>query len=194
MVSVMYETLYIIDASLPESDVQRTANDIKKIIVDNGGEITKDSNWGRRKLAYEIKKKNEGIYVNLEFNAPADTPDKITQYVKTHQSVLRHLTIKVPKAKLIQEQKDAEKRQRELEEAQKEREAALAAQQAAAEAAAAEEEAKQLAEQQEESAQSTTEETPQTEEVKEEAAPPETPQEEPAAEEASSQTEEEPKE
>jgi len=187
----MYETLYIIDASLPESDVQRTANDIKKIIVDNGGEITKDSNWGRRKLAYEIKKKNEGIYVNLEFNAPANTPDKITQYVKTHQTVLRHLTIKVPKAKLIQEQKDAEKRQRELEEAQKEREAALAAQQAAAEAAAAEEEAKKLAEQQAaESAQVETEETPQTEE----AAPTEAPQEEPAAEEASSQTEEEPKE
>ncbi len=133
----LYEMLYIIDSTLDENTIQRLANEVKDVIKENQGEITKESNWGSRKLAFEIKKRTDGVFINLEFKAPEKTPSLIAQFVKTHNGVLRHLVIQIPKAKLLQEKLDADKRQRELEQAEKEREE-LRARQAAAEAASAE--------------------------------------------------------
>ncbi|MBD3265941.1 30S ribosomal protein S6 [bacterium] len=127
METILYEILYIIDSTLDESAQKKIEEDIKKIIQDGGGEIAKESNWGKQTLAYPIKKRTEGIYVNMEFRATPDIPEQINQYEQTHAGILRHLTLKVPKAKLIQEKRDEEKRKRELAEAEKARKAALAA-------------------------------------------------------------------
>lgn len=134
----LYEMLYIIDPTREESDIQRVENMVKESISGMDGEIKKYSNWGRRTLAYEIKKKREGIYINLEFMAPPEAPYEIAQLVKTTEPILRHLVFRVPKAKLIQEERDKEKLKREAERAERERERELkeqAERQAAAEAA-----------------------------------------------------------
>ena len=127
MDKVLYEILYIIDAMIDEPAQQKVTADIKKIIQENGGEIVKESLWGKLNLTYPIKKRTEGIYVNMEFKAPVSVPDEIKQYELTHASLLRQLTLRVPKAKLVQEQRDEKKKRRELEEAEKARKAALAA-------------------------------------------------------------------
>jgi small subunit ribosomal protein S6 len=127
MDKVLYEILYIIDAMIDEPAQQKVTEDIKKIIQENGGEIVKESHWGKQNLAFPIKKRTEGIYVNMEFKAPVSVPDEIKQYELTHASLLRQLTLRVPKAKLVQEQRDEQKKRRELEEAEKARKAALAA-------------------------------------------------------------------
>ncbi|MEW6236118.1 MAG: 30S ribosomal protein S6 [Candidatus Omnitrophota bacterium] len=121
-----YEILYIIDAALEESEIQRLADEMKSVIQNNGGQITRDANWGIRKLAYEIKKKTDGVYINLEFDAPETTPEEIIQFIHTHAGILRHLIIQIPKAKLIQEKIDAERKQKALDDAERERTEALA--------------------------------------------------------------------
>lgn len=125
MVTKLYELLYIVDSTLDEPTQQRIINDIHNTIVKAGGDIKKESNWGSRRLSYEIKKKVDGIYINIEFHGSTEIPDLIHQYVTTHQGILRHLVISVPKAKLVQEKMDADRLQKQLDAAERERQAAL---------------------------------------------------------------------
>ncbi len=130
MASSLYEILYIIDSSLPEADVKALENEVKSAIQSRGGEIKKESQWGERKLAYEIRKKTHGYYFNYEFKAEENVPTEVRELIQTRSAILRHLMIKVPKAKLLQEKQEEEKKRKELEAAQREREKVLAAQKA----------------------------------------------------------------
>jgi len=121
----LYEMLYIIDTSLGDEEVKRYQDEVRNLILENGGEIRKESNWGNRRLAFEIRKKTEGAYINIEFWAPPSAPAAIYEYVNTHHAILRHLCIAVPKAKLVQEKLDADKEKKQIEDAQKEREEIL---------------------------------------------------------------------
>lgn len=126
MSSILYELLYIVDTTLEEENIQQLVKDIKSTILGGGGVIQKESNWGKRPLSYPIKKKTEGMYVNIDMEGPADLPSKINEYVYTHAGILRHLTLKVPKAKLLQQKQDEEKKEKELQAAREAREAELA--------------------------------------------------------------------
>lgn len=125
MATNLYELLYIVDSTLDEPTQQRVINDIHNTIVKAGGDIKKESNWGSRRLSYEIKKKVDGIYINIEFHGSTEIPNLIQQYVTTHHGILRHLVISVPKAKLVQEKLDAARLQKQLDAAERERQAAL---------------------------------------------------------------------
>lgn len=133
----LYETMYIINPALPEAEIESTQEDIRGIIKEHGGTIKKDTNWGKRRLSYEINKITEGIYINLEFTADTALPLAFNEYVHTHTSIIRHLVFRIPKAKLIQEKND-EERLRKQAEKKEEYERAQAAKAAAAEAAAKE--------------------------------------------------------
>ncbi|MBI1390461.1 MAG: 30S ribosomal protein S6 [bacterium] len=125
--SRLYEMLYIIDAGIGETDVKSVENDVKKIISETGGELTKENIWGRRQLAFPIKKKTEGFYIDLEFKATPATPKELRELFHTRTSVLRYMIMQVPKAKLIQEKRDAERLKKRMEEAEREKAAAAAA-------------------------------------------------------------------
>jgi len=126
MSSTLYELLYIIDASLEEGDIQQLTKDVRSIIEDGKGEVLKDSNWGRRPLSFPINKRTDGYYINIDFKGSTDIPKSITEYVQTHAGILRHMTLKVPKAKLLQQKQDEEKKEKELQAAREAREEALA--------------------------------------------------------------------
>ncbi len=63
----VYESMVIIDPKIDQSERERTINKIKDFIEKNGGKILSFEEWGNRKLAYPIKKRNEGYYVLLKF-------------------------------------------------------------------------------------------------------------------------------
>lgn len=104
---VLYEMMYILDPALEEDGIERMNNMIRERIVGGGGEIAKDQSWGVRKLAYQIKKRESGYYHVLEFHGPRTLPEHLKSFIRTQAGVLRHLIIKVPKAKILQEQRDA---------------------------------------------------------------------------------------
>lgn len=140
----LYEAMYILNPALSEAELESTQNDIRAIINEHGGTIKKDTNWGKRRLSYEINKIAEGIYINLEFTATNGLPAAINEYVHTHTSIIRHLVFRIPKAKLIQEKNDEERLKKQAEKAQRDKEEyekAQAEKAAAAEAAAKEAEA-----------------------------------------------------
>jgi small subunit ribosomal protein S6 len=87
-----YETLFVLRTNIEEA--ARTAL-IEKFtgIINNDGEVTKVDEWGTRKLAYEIKKVNEGYYVLVDFNANVDLPRELERNFRISDDVLRYVVI-----------------------------------------------------------------------------------------------------
>jgi len=93
----LYETTFIVNASLEDPQVEAVATRIQEIITNNGDEIVAVNRWGRKRLAYPIKKKNNGYYVNIEFNGKGSTINQLEHVYHLDENILRYLTIKVEK-------------------------------------------------------------------------------------------------
>ena len=71
-----YELTVLIHPDL-ESNLDPALDKVRGLITNNGGEITKEDNWGKKKLAYKIRKEDFAIYVYMDIILPADAPLKI---------------------------------------------------------------------------------------------------------------------
>ena len=69
-----YETLYVLQPTLDEEAVKALVERFSTLITEQGGQVEKIDQWGKRKLAYPIKDFREGYYVLMNFSADADTP------------------------------------------------------------------------------------------------------------------------
>jgi len=89
-----YETMYIIDPTLEEEAIHEVVERFSNLIKDQGGEVEKIDEWGKRRLAYPIKDHREGYYVVMNFSAEADVPQELERVYKITDSVLRYLIIR----------------------------------------------------------------------------------------------------
>ncbi|MFH0775481.1 MAG: 30S ribosomal protein S6 [bacterium] len=71
---------------------EKVLKGIKSAISEKGGAIEKTEEWGARRLAYPIKKKNDGFYLILKFTAPGDVIKPIEDLLRREEEVLRFLT------------------------------------------------------------------------------------------------------
>jgi len=74
-----------------EIDLEKAESRVKKIITDNEGKITKTDNWGKRKLAYEIKKQDFAVYVFYTVEMPATNVAKVEQTFNITDEIIRFL-------------------------------------------------------------------------------------------------------
>jgi small subunit ribosomal protein S6 len=88
-----YEIMYIIRTDIEEEVVQSTIEKFQNII-NNGGEITKNNVMGKRKLAYEINKFRDGIYVLVHFNAAPAVVAELDRVLKISDEVIRYMIVK----------------------------------------------------------------------------------------------------
>ena len=90
-----YEGLFIIRGDLDDGRVEAVLEEVNGLIAKHGGEISKTDKWGRRKLAYPIKKLNEGVYVIMYFKIlPLQLVD-LERSLKLYENLLRFLIIKM---------------------------------------------------------------------------------------------------
>ena len=68
--SKQYETVFILTPVLSEAQVRDAVDKFRTVLTDNGASIINEEDWGLRKLAYPIQKKNTGFYHLLEYTAP----------------------------------------------------------------------------------------------------------------------------
>ena len=81
-----YEVLVIFDPDTEERSVQPTLENYLKVITNSGGSVENLDIWGRRRLAYEIRKKSEGIYAVINLTAePADVKELDRQFTINEQ-------------------------------------------------------------------------------------------------------------
>ena len=93
-----YELVVLLHPDL-EIDLEKPLTKIRKIIADNKGEIVKEENWGKRKLAYRINREDFAVYVYMEISLPAETVKKLQSTLNITDEVLRYLLTAVdPKA------------------------------------------------------------------------------------------------
>ena len=89
-----YELTVLIHPDL-ETDLEAPLEKVRKLIADNGGKITKEDNWGKKRLAYHIKGEDFAIYVSMDVELPAEAPLKISSTLNITDEVLRYLLVKV---------------------------------------------------------------------------------------------------
>ena len=92
-----YESAVIINAALEDEQIDAIVNKLKDTIVLHGGEITDLDIWGRKRLAYQIKKSKIGYYVIFRFEAPVTALAQIERIYRLEESILRFLTIQLSK-------------------------------------------------------------------------------------------------
>lgn len=92
-----YETIFILHPSLDEEAVKANVEKIKGVIEDGGGSIDNVNLWGKRKLAYEIAKVNEGYYTLINFSAEPELPKELDRIFRITDSVIRHIIVKSEK-------------------------------------------------------------------------------------------------
>ena len=93
-----YELVFIGDPRLEDEDVVALTDEYKAMITASGAQVTKEESWGRRKLAYPIKKLNEGKYVVLYVEANGVNPfPEVEQRMQQNDKVLRFLTVRTDK-------------------------------------------------------------------------------------------------
>jgi len=84
-----YEMMIILDPALEENTIQPSLDQFLTVIRDGGGSVDKVDVWGRRRLAYDIDKKSEGIYAVIDMVAEPDTVRELDRQLGLNEAVLR---------------------------------------------------------------------------------------------------------
>lgn len=87
-----YELTVLIHPDL-EIDLEKPLKKVRDLIAANKGEIKKEDNWGKRRLAYRIKKEDFAVYVYFELELPGEAVHVIDNNLNITDEVLRHLIV-----------------------------------------------------------------------------------------------------
>lgn len=89
-----YEVMFIAKP-LEEAEVTSIVEFISNLLTKNGAKIEKVDLWGKRRLAYPVKKQNDGYYVLINFEIEPDAIFEIDRVIKIREEILRHLIVKI---------------------------------------------------------------------------------------------------
>ena len=90
-----YETIFILRPDTNQDGITAVNTRVRSVIEQKGGKILKLDNWGKRKLAYEIKKQLKGIYLYWQFLGSTGLVEEIERNLRMLDSVIRYYTVKV---------------------------------------------------------------------------------------------------
>jgi small subunit ribosomal protein S6 len=90
-----YEIVFIIDPDAEDAEVMRMTEAVQKIITDQGGSITKTEMMGKRRLAYEINHRRDGIYVLLEVDGSGKEIAELERRMRVNDRIIRYMTVRV---------------------------------------------------------------------------------------------------
>jgi small subunit ribosomal protein S6 len=99
-----YETTFIVDAHLPTEQIDKSIERVSAFIEKHNGKVKNVNRWGKRRLAYEIAKKQYGYYVYVRFEADGTFIKEFQGEFKLDNSILRMLTVLIDKAVMKNEQ------------------------------------------------------------------------------------------
>ena len=107
-----YELLYVLNGTLPADELRAQMSRVNTI-VETSAENVQVTEWGRRRLAYEIQDLREGYYVIVHFNAEPEAPREIERLLRIADYVLRYLIVVaegsfMPSARRLTDEEEAE--------------------------------------------------------------------------------------
>jgi small subunit ribosomal protein S6 len=96
----IYETIFILDSLMQTKEIDSAIERFSEILKSKGCKIRKEDRWGKRRLAYEIQKKQYGFYGSIEFEGDGDVIRELENEYNFNDKVLRYLTYRYDKSKL----------------------------------------------------------------------------------------------
>ena len=103
-----YEMLVIIDPRQTDEEAAALVTQLGEQVQSLGAEVTNVDNWGRRRLAYELKKQREGSYAVIAMSAEPSTIKEFERQLRLNENVLRFLSTRVPARKKVRAAKEQE--------------------------------------------------------------------------------------
>jgi small subunit ribosomal protein S6 len=96
----LYETMYILRPDLNEDAVDQSIEKYQSILRENGAQILETQHRGKRRLAYEIQKQREGIYIQMNYEGDGSQIASLERAMRLSDEVIRYLTVRqeAPKA------------------------------------------------------------------------------------------------
>jgi small subunit ribosomal protein S6 len=91
----VYEVVFIVDTATSDEDLTRLTENLRAIVTDQGGSVTKSEVMGRRQLAYKVGRKSEGVYVLFEVEGTGREIAELERRMRVSDQVLRYLTVRV---------------------------------------------------------------------------------------------------
>jgi small subunit ribosomal protein S6 len=90
-----YETFFIIDPELTEEAYTLAGDKLKGIINGNGGVVFTYVPWGKKKLAYPVKKRNQGLYILMEYGGGPELVAELERNMRLDERLLKFITVKL---------------------------------------------------------------------------------------------------
>jgi small subunit ribosomal protein S6 len=91
----IYEELFIVRPDAAEEEIDALIEQLKSVITQSGGTLDKVDKWGVRKLAYRVKKRDEGFYILLVLSTGAQTVRELERRLRVSDMVLKYLTVRI---------------------------------------------------------------------------------------------------
>lgn len=88
-----YEVIFILEPGLGDEGVEAAIAAASGVVAKEGGEVLEVQKWGKKRLAYEIRKRREGHYVFLRLRAPVQAVAELKRHLKIAESVLKFLVV-----------------------------------------------------------------------------------------------------
>lgn len=88
-----YEVMYVIDTMMEDEGRKGLIERFSNLVTENGGNVTRIDEWGKRTLAYPINYKTTGYYVLMYFDAPSTLPRELERNMQINENILRYLVI-----------------------------------------------------------------------------------------------------
>ena len=110
MADRQYELVYILPPETPEQQVTDLHQQVESIVARMNGAIEKTENWGRKRLAYEIGRNKEGLYVLEVINGSGELMKELDRRLKVMDLVIRHMIVRVDEEKKVVERTQTKRR------------------------------------------------------------------------------------
>ncbi len=88
-----YETFFIADPDLPDESISAVDNKVQSVVTSNGGEVLTYVPWGKRKLAYAIRKRTRGLYVLMEYAGGPGLVSELERNLRIDERILKFITV-----------------------------------------------------------------------------------------------------
>lgn len=93
-----YELVYILSPVLVEAGLGEAMEQVSKLVVGRGGQVTASNVWGKRRLAFPLQKFNEGNYVVAKLQLEPDQAKELEHGLRLREDILRHMLVRLDEA------------------------------------------------------------------------------------------------
>ncbi len=95
-----YETLYITQPEMAEADAEALSKSFEELVAAGEGTLMKSVAWGKRKLAYLVKKHQEGLYFYMQFDVAPEVVHEFERRLRNNEEVLKYLSVRLDRIAL----------------------------------------------------------------------------------------------